>query len=354
MMPSFAEIAVSIDPWLFTFFTQEPLWLRLLVMGGVGLLLGRLLVLWIPRMDLPENIWQKRDDPAQRRIRSRAAWAVQLVTGMLLAGLVFCVIDLKCQATPEEGSGFLIHWRIVFQSLLLVLLVAATVVDLEMYLIPDAITLTGAVIGVGMATAVGQTQLVPLWVDWNQAVPGLAGPYIPGWIQDHPHLHGLAWSLTGLVVGAGITWGVRSLASLLMGREALGFGDVTLMGMIGSFVGWQAIIFVFLLAPLCGIFVGLAVRMLTGRTYVPYGPYLSLAAVIVLFTWTWIWTPTHKIFGDITLLVILTGVSLAGLVVLLGASRLYWLIPVSGVSRGEEPAPERETPTDDTSSTDAG
>ena len=221
----------------------------------------------------------------------------------------------------------------LFQFALITFLVAATVVDLELYLIPDAITATGAVVGVAMATAVGYVQLVPLWVDWNQAVPGLAGPYIPEWIQMHAHWHGLAWSLSGLVVGAGMTWGVRAVASWLLGQEALGFGDVTLMGMIGSFVGWQAIVFVFALAPLCGLVVGLTVRMLTGRTYVPYGPYLSLSAVIVLFSWKWLWTPARNIFGDAITLAILAATALVALIVLLGLSRLYWMIPIERTAR---------------------
>ena len=248
--------------------------------------------------------------------------------GALFAGLVYFVIILHCQETPEEGSAFYIHWRLMFQFALITFLMAATVVDLEQYLIPDVITATGAVVGVGMATAVGNVQLIPLWVDWNLAVPGLAGPYIPVWIQTYSHWHGLAWSLTGLVAGAGMTWIVRAVASWLLGQEALGFGDVTLMGMIGSFVGWQAIVFVFALGPLCGLVVGLTVRILTGRTYVPYGPYLSISAVIVLYSWKWLWTPARYIFGDAITLGILGSSALVAMIVLLGLSRLYWLIPV--------------------------
>ncbi len=349
MIDHTATIAAS-DPWLFSFFVQEPLWLRLTAVFALGALIGRVLVNWISRMDLPESIWQT--DPStsavRRRLaeiplagflfadhqnsrsalRRRAALAVELVTGGLYVGLVYCVIDLHSQQTPEEGSGFYIHWRLLFQFLLIAFLVAATVVDLEFYLIPDAITLTGAVVGVTMATAVGYLQLVPLWVDWNQAIPGLAGPYIPPWIKVHAHWHGAAWSLTGLAVGAGMTWIVREAASRVMGQEALGLGDVTLMGMIGSFLGWQAVVFVFLLAPPCALLVGLAVRLSSGRTYVPYGPYLSVAAVVVLYSWKWLWTPTQAIFGDLVTLALLGSAALVSLVILLGLVRLYRLIPV--------------------------
>ena len=79
-----------------------------------------------------------------------------------------------------------------------------------------------------------------------------------------------------------MTWLVRWLSSVVLGQESLGLGDVTLMAMIGSFLGWQPLVFVFLLAPLCGIAMGLGVRLVTNRTYIPFGPYLSMAAVVVL------------------------------------------------------------------------
>ncbi|WP_145376366.1 prepilin peptidase [Symmachiella dynata] len=325
------------DPWLLTFFTYTPLWIRLVVTFAFGVVVGRGVVFWLLRMRLPEGIWTSAglSEPLNG-VRARATLAVELAMGALFAGLVYFVIILHCQETPEEGSAFYIHWRLLFQFALITFLMAATVVDLEQYLIPDAITATGAIVGIGMATAVGNVQLIPLWVDWNLAVPGLAGPYIPVWIQTYSHLHGLAWSLTGLVAGAGITWIVRAVASWLLGQEALGFGDVTLMGMIGSFMGWQAIVFVFALGPLCGLVVGLTVRILTGRTYVPYGPYLSISAVIVLYSWKWLWTPSRYIFGDAITLGILAATALVAMIVLLGLSRLYRLIPVER-THGEPP-----------------
>ena len=56
------------------------------------------------------------------------------------------------------------------------------------------------------------------------------------WIKESHHLHGLAWSLAGLAAGAGITWLVREISSRVLGQEALGAGDVTLMAMIGAIV----------------------------------------------------------------------------------------------------------------------
>jgi hypothetical protein len=82
------------------------------------------------------------------------------------------------------------------------------------------------------------------------------------------------------------------------------------------------------------------VQLLSGRTFVPYGPYLCAATLIVLFTWRWIWlfevewttTTTlsvRRLFGDGPALAILGGVALAALVGLLALLRAYRAIPVS-------------------------
>lgn len=273
-------------------------------------------------------------------------WAV--VAAGLTGALTLATLELHRQETPDVRPA-LLWWQLrpAFHGLLIVLLVAATATDLRTYYILDAVTLTGAILGVTLATLSGDLQMCHVWVDWNAEVPQLRGPYIPGWLAEHPHLHGLAWSLAGLTVGAGLTWMARGLSALVLGQEALGFGDVTLMGMIGAFIGWQPVLIVFLLAPLCAVLFGLAVRVFSARTYVPYGPYLALAAVLVLFNWRAIWMfeirladdavrgpvgltfALRRLFGDAVGLLILSAMLAGGIVVLLGAWRLYQALPTT-------------------------
>jgi leader peptidase (prepilin peptidase)/N-methyltransferase len=79
--------------------------------------------------------------------------------------------------------------------------------------------------------------------------------------------------------------------------------------------------------------VGLLVRVVTGRTFIPYGPYLSLAAIIVLCTWRWLWmneiTDLRYLFGHAPSLATLAAVSVVALVALLGLLRVYQAIPVT-------------------------
>ena len=69
----------------------------------------------------------------------------------------------------------------------------------------------------------------------------------------------------------------------------MGFGDVTLMAMIGAFLGWQSALIVFFLAPFAGLVLGLAQWLLTRENRIPYGPFLCAAAVAVLLRWAVIW-----------------------------------------------------------------
>ena len=107
----------------------------------------------------------------------------------------------------------------------------------------------------------------------------------------------------------------------------MGSGDVTLMAMIGSYLGWQAVTLVFLVAPLTGITFGVLIRMISGKTYLPYGPWLSIAAVIVLFTWGRLWEQTRIIFSDWISVAMLGSAGGLGFVVLLFLVQLYKSIP---------------------------
>ncbi len=97
-------------------------------------------------------------------------------------------------------------------------------------------------------------------------------------------------SLLGLAFAGGVTWGVRISASYGLGVEALGFGDVTLMAMIGTYVGWQPSLLIFFIAPLVAILFVIVRTIITGDSATPYGPYLCAAAVIVLVYWDALWT----------------------------------------------------------------
>ena len=103
------------------------------------------------------------------------------------------------------------------------------------------------------------------------------------------HWTSLFDSLLGLAMGGGIVWAVRIIAGKALGVEAMGFGDVTLMCMIGAFVGWQAALLAFIIAPFTSIVVALVQLIVSGENRLAFGPYLCLATSIVVIGWDRVW-----------------------------------------------------------------
>lgn len=272
---------------------------------------------------------------------ARSGWwplILTLWTGTLLATFTWLYFHTHCQAVTEvRPSTFWFYGRYFAHSFLFLLLTIAIGTDLRNYTIADILVLTGAIIGVLLATLSGYLQTIHIWVDWNDLYVELHGPYLPEWMKNHPHLHGFAWSMTGLIAGAGITWIVRVVAQTLLQKPALGLGDVTLMAMVGSYTGWQPVTLILLLAPILAIVIGMLVWLTTRRTFLAYGPYLALATMIIMSSWKWIWNTDLKlVFGDVKSLLILTGVAGGALVVMLIMLTLYGAIPVqAGGSVGQ-------------------
>jgi leader peptidase (prepilin peptidase)/N-methyltransferase len=93
--------------------------------------------------------------------------------------------------------------------------------------------------------------------------------------------------------------------------------------MIGTFIGWQATVAVFVVAPLCGIVCSLPMRLFTRKAYLPYGPFLAAATIVVLFSWKWLWPSTRLVFGHPQSLAFLGAAAAGTLVILLLILRIY-------------------------------
>jgi leader peptidase (prepilin peptidase)/N-methyltransferase len=215
-------------------------------------------------------------------------------------------------------------------------------------------------VGVVAAFACGWMFLVPVWwqdpslmrqvelllsEQWNISLPvSLPTNQFPQWIFRHPQLHGLAVSVAGAVVGGGVIWGVRIIAGWAMREEAMGFGDVILMAMIGSFLGWQPTLVAFFVALLCAVLIGLPLYVFRLQRALPFGPYLSLGAVVVLFGWEAIWRQWSPVFDYGILLpplALMVGLSLGG--ALLVVRRVKQML---GFSTGQAGWIEEWTPAD--------
>jgi leader peptidase (prepilin peptidase)/N-methyltransferase len=76
------------------------------------------------------------------------------------------------------------------------------------------------------------------------------------------------------------------LASVVIPREAMGFGDVKFLACIGAFLGWQAVLFTIFSSSIIGCIFGVAGILIArdkAKAILPYGPYLALGAALWLF-----------------------------------------------------------------------
>jgi leader peptidase (prepilin peptidase)/N-methyltransferase len=204
---------------------------------------------------------------------------VEALCGLLFLGLF--LTDAVNQRTPwgEVPAAALLVW--FYHALMVSLLIAATFIDYDLTIIPDEITVTGMVLALGLGTLFPETRPEPA--------------------LRHTPMEGLVVGLVGLFVGGGLTEFFRRGGTLALRREAMGFGDVTLMAMIGAFLGWQGAVLTFFIAPFFGLahalwkLVRYVAKRLTGDQLssadreIPFGPYLSMAAVALVLAWRWLW-----------------------------------------------------------------
>ena len=140
------------------------------------------------------------------------------------------------------------------------------------------------------------------------------------WWQGGSAWMGLLTSLVGMVGAGGMIWAVRLIGTAALRKEAMGFGDVTLMMMVGTFVGWQAGVMIFFIAPFFGLIGGILQMVLHREDVIPYGPYLCLGTTLTIVRWSDIWSWADALFS----LPWFVPVLLVGMFALLGAMLAVW------------------------------
>lgn len=91
--------------------------------------------------------------------------------------------------------------------------------------------------------------------------------------------------LLGSLVGAGIFLLITLIGGAIAGKEAMGFGDVKLMGALGLFFGWMSIIAISLIAFLVAAIISItliATKKKKTDEYIPFGPFIVIATFIVM------------------------------------------------------------------------
>lgn len=149
-----------------------------------------------------------------------------------------------------------VYWLIIFGLLL------GMFIDFEHYIIPDRVTWGGVILGFVISPLIPEIHFAGDW------------------------LTSLIRAAIGFAAGYGGLMLVAVLGKLAFKKEAMGYGDVKLMGAVGALFGWQAVLFTIFLSSLLGSVVGLSLICLKKKalqSQIPYGPYIAVAAMVWMF-----------------------------------------------------------------------
>ncbi|MFA5394233.1 MAG: prepilin peptidase [Candidatus Ratteibacteria bacterium] len=147
-------------------------------------------------------------------------------------------------------------------GLFIFVLILVTFIDWEHYLIPVLVVYPGIVLGL------------------------LFNFFFPQMAFSASRLFALKEAVIGVLLGAGLIYFLGVFGKLIFKKEAMGEGDIYLLAMIGAFLGWKAVLLTIFFSSLVGTVITLLlvyVGLKKMTDHIPFGPYLSLGAVIALF-----------------------------------------------------------------------
>ena len=161
----------------------------------------------------------------------------------VLTAVLSLVVALQFGVTWETLAALLLTWTLICLSL----------IDFDVQLLPDSITLP--VLWLGLLLS-----LFGLFTDAHSAIIGALAGYLS-------------------------LWSVYQVFKRLTGKEGMGYGDFKLLALLGAWLGWQYLPQIIMLSALVGAVVGLSLILLRGHDKnipIPFGPYLAAAGWISL------------------------------------------------------------------------
>lgn len=229
------------------------------LLGLLGLFVGSFLNVCIYRLPLGRTVfWGRSHCPrCDRQIR---AWEnVPVLSWLLLRGrcagcrapipVQYPVVELVTAAVFAGGAWLygptpLLAVRLLFACAMIVLFT----IDLQHRILPNVITLPGIAAGLAFSLV------------------------LPPGLRD---------ALIGAVGCSVLLFGMGEAVSRVLGKEALGFGDVKMIAMMGAFLGWQLTLVALFLASFAGSLIGVGLVAVTrNRDYeIPLGSFLALGAL---------------------------------------------------------------------------
>jgi leader peptidase (prepilin peptidase) / N-methyltransferase len=186
-----------------------------------------------------------------RWCRSPVSWrypTVEAITGLLFL-LVFWQFGFNLVTV---GYWALLSW-----------LLSLSLIDLDTMTLPNSLTKSALIAGLVF-------QIIQGW-------------QTNGWqgISNH-----LMFGISGAVLGIWLLWSIRILGTIAFQQPAMGDADEKLMAAIGAWLGWKCVLLTGLFACFTGVVIGvgaIALSLVDRKQPIPFGPFLSLGAVLTIF-----------------------------------------------------------------------
>ncbi|WP_448574278.1 prepilin peptidase [Trichothermofontia sp.] len=172
-----------------------------------------------------------------------------------LTGLIFLVLFWQFGHTWHTVAAW------VFASWL----IALSLIDLETMTLPNALTQSGLLVGLGFQ--------------------GILGAQTADVIAIAPVIQPVMGGIIGMVAGIWLFDTITNLGSIVFQQSVMGGGDAKLAAMLGAWLGWKYLLLATFLACALGALLGstaIALGWVQRRQPIPFGPFLALGGLIAL------------------------------------------------------------------------
>jgi leader peptidase (prepilin peptidase) / N-methyltransferase len=256
--------------------------------SALGLVIGSFLNVCIYRLPRHESIVFPGSHCPNCGQAVRPYDNIPLISYLVLRGRCrFCRQAISCQYPLVEAlSGLAFYtcaaiWGLTppafVNSLLLAMIIVLFFTDYHHQVLPNVITLPGAIAGFVLCPFQSRDLLNdPLSHSLASIFSELHAETLVPWIA----------SLLGALLGSGFLYLVATVYKLVRGRLGLGMGDVKMMAMVGAFLGWRLALLIIFAGSFLGSIVGILLILFGGRTLqskLAFGTFLGLASAVSLF-----------------------------------------------------------------------
>ena len=203
--------------------------------------------------------WMNKRLPEEKRVFSRdlfKEYKNEFKPNYILM-IITSIIYIAVLYRYGIHSTFIENLDLIKYSILVPMLISVVVIDYKLQIIPNRLNLTMFEIG-------------------------LVFIFIYGFFDTAISIN----MLLGMLAGGGIFLAITLLGGLIYGKEAMGLGDVKLMGALGLFFGLTNIIIIALLSFLIGAILSILLivtKIKKMDEYIPFGPFIVIGALITIF-----------------------------------------------------------------------